>query len=241
VVSEQVDRPAINYSYSEFYGIDSPTFHAIWTGEIRVFNAPKVIDINFDLSWADISLVIDGKEIASWSNSGRIVQHEFRPGVHRIKVEYYNHWHTTGFDTSFTTNTMYSMDKAKALIAPQIDLGTQIIYVGCYKSGDLYNNSTLTLDRTADKVFLLLSSHDSLNWVIENPHNVTITGIAYSSYSTVATVTAEKAVPTFEIAELAYGYSDFSEASADIAYLTGRMPDYAYGAYSLTKTIISVP
>jgi hypothetical protein len=241
VASESVDRPSINYPWSDFHGIDSLNFHAIWTGNLKVFNDPELIDMNFDVSWSDVSLFIDGVEISSWSNSNRIIQHEFSPGVHEIAIEYYNHWHTTGFNVSFTTNTMYTKDEAISLIAPQIDDNTQVIYVGASESGDLHNNSTVTLESTADKVFLFLSSYDSMNWIIENPHAVTITGIAYSSYSTVSTVTADKSIPTFEIEGLAYGYIDFSAASTDIQYLIGRVPDYSYGASSLTQAIISIP
>jgi len=241
VASESVARPSINYSWSDFHGVDSPNFHAVWTGNIEVFNALKAIDINFDVSWSDVSLSVDGVQISSWSNSNRVIQHEFSPGIHEIVIVYYNHWHTTGFNVSFTSNAMYSKNEAIGLIAPQIDGNTQVIYVGCYESGDLYNNTTVTLDHTAGKVFLFLSSYDSLNWVIQNPHNLTITGIAYSSYSTVSTVTADKTVPIFEIAGLAYGYSDFSAPSADINYLIGRGPDYSYGAYGLTQATISIP
>lgn len=241
VASEQVDRPSINYIYSNFHDIDSPSFHAIWSGDIEVFGEPELIDINFDLSWSDVSLFIDDAEISSWSNGDRTIQYEFAPGIHSVTIEYHNNWHTTGFDTSFTTNTMYSKDEAMVLIEPYIDLDTQIIYVGCYESADLYNDSTVTLDGTADKVFLFLSSYDSLNWVIQNPHNVTITGIAYSSSSTAATVTADEMIPTIEIGGIAYGYSDFSRPSADITYLTGRLPDHTYGEYALKDAVISIP
>ena len=241
VTTESVARPSINYSYSDFHGIDSQNFHAIWTGNIEVFDAPKTIDINFEVSWSDVSLLVDGVNIASWSNSNRSFSHEFSPGVHVITIEYYNHWHTTGFDVSFTTNTMYSKDEAKSLIAPQIDNNTKVVYVGCYESADLYNNSTVTLNGTAGKVFLFLSSYSAVNWVINNPNNVAITGIAYSSYSAVSTVTADNAIPTFEIAGFAYGYSDFSAPSADITYLIGRSPDYLNGAYGLTEAIIPGP
>ena len=240
VASESVGRPSINYSYSNFHAIDSLNFHAIWSGNIAV-NAPKVIDINFDVSWSDVSLTIDGVNISSWSNSNRVIQHEFSPGVHEIVIEYFNHWHTTGFNVSFTTNAMYTKTESVSLIAPLVDTNTQIIYVGAYESGDLHNNSTVTLESTASNVFLFLSSYDSMNWVIDNPHGINITGIAYSSYSTVSSVTADMNIPTFEISGLAYGYSDFSAPTADISYLIGRAQDYSFGIYSLTNAIISVP
>ena len=241
VASETVTRPSINYIWSEFHGIDSYNFHATWKGNIEVFNDSKFIDLNFNVSWSDVSLFVDGVEIASWSNSNRIIHHEFSPGVHEIMIEYYNHWHTTGFNVSFTSNSIYSKDEAISLIRPQIDGDTKVIYVGCYESANLYNNSTVTFDSTASKVFLFLSSYASMNWIIQNPHNVTITGIAYSSYGPKSTVSADKNVPTFEIAGIAYGYSDFSAPSADINYIVGMPPDYTYGVYGLTEVLISLP
>jgi hypothetical protein len=241
VASESVARPSINYAYANFNGIDSLNFHATWLGNIEVFDAPRLIDMNFEVSWSDVSFFVDGVAIASWSNSNRTIQHEFSPGIHEIKIEYYNHWHTTGFDVSFTTNATYSKVEAASLIAPQIDASTKIIYVGANESADLYNNSTVTLNSATGKVFLFLTSNRSINWIIQNPGNVTITGIAFSSVSTGATVTAEAAIPQFEIAGLAYGYTDFTAPSADIAFVTGRAPDYLTGAYSLTEAIISIP
>lgn len=240
VASESVVRPSINYSYANFHGIDSPNFHATWTGNLEVFRVPKLIDINFAVSWSDVSLYIDGVGI-TWSNSNRVIQHEFTPGIHEIKIVYDNNWHTTGFDVSFTTNTLYTKAQAATLIAPRIDANTQVIYVGAYESGDLYNSSTVTLENTASKVFLFLSSYNTTNWIINNPHDVTITGIAYSSYTTTSTVTAGRSSPTFEIQGLAYGYSDFSAPITDIQYLIGRVPDYTTGSYALTQTTISVP
>lgn len=241
VASESVARPAINYAFANFHGISSSNFHAIWTGNIEVFDAPQLIDMNFEVNWSDVSLFVDGVAINSWSNSNTIIQHEFSPGIHEVKIEYFNHWNTTGFDVSFTTNTMYSKVEAASIIAPQIDANTKIIYVGAYESADLYNNSTVTLSGVTGKVFLFLTSNDSINWIIQNPANVTITGIAYSSYSTVATVTADTAIPQFEIAGLAYGYTDFTAPSADITSLIGRGPDYLSGAYALTEAVISIP
>jgi len=241
VASEEVDRPAINYAYSDFHGIPSSSFRATWTGTIEVFDEPEIIDLNFDVSWSDVSLFIDGEQTSSWSNGNRTITREFSPGVHEISIEYANNWHTTGFNTSFTTNTAYSKAEAKDLVAPYIDSDTRIVYVGAYESADLYNDTTVTIDSTADRVFLFLSSYDSLNWIIQNPGGVTITGIAYSSYSEVATVTINSAIPTLEIDGLAYGYADFSEPEADIGYLTGRSPDYSYADYALGDTTIEVP
>jgi len=241
IASEEVDRPSINYNLSDFHGIDSNNFHAIWIGNIDVGSAPKLIDINFDVSWSDVTLTIDGTTVSSWSNSNKVIPYTFSPGIHSIEIEYFNNWFTTGFNTSFTTNTMYTKDEAIGLVSPLIDTSTKIVYVGAYESGDLYNNTTVNLASSSNKVFLFLTSYDSLDWVINNPYGVQITGIAYSSYSTVSTVTAGSSVPTYEISGLAYGYSDFTAPSADILYITGRAPDATYGEYSMTSANVAIP
>lgn len=237
--TETVDRPSINYSYADFQGIDSNNFHAIWKGNIVAKDSPLVLDLNFEVSWSDVSLSIDGAPIASWSNNNKIIQHTFAPGVHSIEIEYFNNWHTTNFNTSFTTNTMYTKNEAISPVSSLIDADTKIVYIGAYESGDLYNNSTVMLDDTSSKVFLFLSSYSSFNWIIENPYNVQITGISYSSSSTISTVMADSSIPTYEIDGFAYGYNNFAAPSADILYITGRTPDYTYGEYALTSTTVT--
>ena len=233
--SESVARPSINFN-SYFQGIAPQNFHAIWTGNLEVFGNPKVIDINFDVSWSDVKLYIDGVAISSWSNSNKTIQHEFAPGVHDIVIEYFNNWHTIGFNVSFTTNAMYPITQAPSFIKPLIDADTQIIYVGAYESGNLYNDTTVTLEKTANKVFLFLGSYSAMNWIINNPQGVTITGVAYNSYPPKSTVSLGSASPTFEISGLSYDFS-----VTDIQYLTGRSPDFSTSSYTLTQAVISVP
>lgn len=241
VASECVQRPSINYTYSDFYGINSNNFRAIWSGRLEVPSGPQTVNMNFDVSWSDVTLSVDGVQVSAWSNSLRTISHQFTTGIHDIVVEYHNNWHGAGFNVSFTNHATYSKADAQALIAPLIDSSTQIIYVGDYESGERYNNTTITLQRTASRVFLFLSSYAAQNWIIENPNGVTIAGIAYGSYAPGSTVTYGVSTPGFAIAGLAYGYSNFSGPTADIQYLTGRVPDYTYGAYNLTTATISIP
>jgi hypothetical protein len=239
VGTETVERPAINYAYSDFLGIDSYNFHAIWKGYITVQDTAKSIDINFDVSWSDVSLKIDGKLISSWSNSNKSIAHIFTPGVHSIEIEYFNNWPTTDFNTSFTTNTPYTKDETITPITSLIDTDTKIVYVGAYESGNLYNDTTINLDNTSNKVFLFLSSYDSFRWIIHNPYGVQVSGIAYSSYSGVSDIEADSTIPMFEISDMSYGYNNFSSPSSDILYITGRTPDYTYGEYALTDTTVT--
>ena len=238
VASETVDRPSINYSYSNFHNIDSYNFHAIWDGTIDVPQS-MIIDITFDVSWSDVSLKIDGAVVSAWSNSKRVISHPFSAGQHSVVIEQFNHWHTTGFNTSFTTSPTLTMTEAQAAIAPLIDSATRLIYVGAYESADLHNNTAVSLQGATGKVFLFVSSYDSMKWVIDNANNSNIVGVAYWSNSMASTVSAPTGVPTFEIANFSYGYNNFATVSANIQTLTGRQPDVTFGAYSLSQAIIN--
>ena len=240
VASESVTRPSINYAYSEFNNIDSQNFTATWSGTLEVFSQPKQIEINFYVSWADVSLYIDNVEISSWSNSKKTIQQDLAVGTHEITVTYANHWHTTEFNVSFTDMPVYLKAQVPDYLTPLIDENTQVIYVGAYESGSLYNTSTVTLENTADKVFLFLSSYSSINWIIENPHNVEISGIAYGSYGPGPTIVAGTDVATFEIDNFSYAYNNgFTAPVADIVDMIGTEPDYLYGEYALTQAEIS--
>ena len=243
VASETVKRPTINYSWSDFHGIDANNFRAIWSGRLEVTNTPQTINMNFDVSWSDVSLSIDGSPVNTWSNSNMILPYQFSVGIHDIVIEYINNWHTAGFNVSFTNNANYSMVTAASQIAPLIDSGTKIIYVGDYESGDRYNNTTITLQNTAASVFLFLSSYNAQNWIIDNPNGVTIKGIAYGSYAPGSTVTYDTNIPSFEISGLRYGYdaTTLYAPIADIQSLTGRTPDYTFAAYSPTSVVVTAP
>ena len=238
VTSENVARPSLNYAWSDFHSITSENFNATWTGTLEVISHPKQININFAVSWSDVTLLIDNVEISSWSNSSRTIQQELSVGTHEIVIQYANNWHTVGFNVSFTNNPAYLKAQVADHLASLIDVNTQIIYVGAYESGSLYNTGTVTLDSTASKVFLILSSYSSINWIVENPNNVQISGIAYGGYDPGSTITAEDNVATFEIDDIGYEYSG-SAPNSDIMEMTGSAPDYSYGEYALTQAVIS--
>lgn len=236
VASELAARPSINYTAANFKGIDSTNFNAVWVGNVTISGTDQTIDINFDVNWSDVTLIIDGVEIAVWANTSQTITHLFTVGVHEVKIVYANHWTSTNFNVSFTTNMAYTMATAPAAVQPLIDATTQIIYAGAYESGELYNNITVNLSTTGPKVFLFLSSARSANWIIKNPNNVLITGIAYSSPTKVSTVTSDTTVAQFEVDGFSYGYPpDFTLPIADITTLALRAPDFTCGAYSLTQ------
>jgi len=238
VATETVAQPSINYSYANFSGIDSNNFVAKWTGSIDVTDAPVTLDINFDVSWSDVVLTIDNQEISAWSNSDNTISHQFSIGTHSIVIDYANHWHTTTFNVSISQDPVYTIAQASPYIKNLATGDVQLIYVGAYEPGSLYNTINVDLSNAASKVFLFFSSYDAANWKIINPNNVEIVGVAYDSYGPSATVEATPGIPSFKLSDFRYGYDNFANPSADILQMTGRLPDVTIGAYGLSDAII---
>jgi len=238
VASETVDKPAVNYSYADFHAIDSYSFVATWKGKLEILDVPQLIDFSFDVSRSEVSFSIDGVKTAAWVDSQRVVTRYLQPGLHDIEIHYKNNWHTTTFNVNFSNHRIFEKNELAAKIAPLIDASTQVIYVGAYESANFYNKSMISLDNTATKVFLFVSSYSAIDWRIANPNGVNIAGIVYSGFAPGSSVDAPTSIPTFDLKNLAYGYSDFSAPSADIAAMIGRAPDLAQGEYALS--ILSV-
>jgi hypothetical protein len=240
--TETVARPAINYINSNFKNIPSDKFGATWAGDIEVLSdMPRTIDINFDVSWSDVSLTIDGSVVEAWSNSNKSISYTFSKGTHSIIVEYRNHWHTVGFNASFTNNIEYSTQDAIPLIQNLLVDAPVIVYLGAYEPSNLYNFIQVTLAPSSSSVILFLSSYAAANWIINNPNNVDIKGVVYSAYAPRPVVITNTPIPTIELETLHYGYNDFTAPTQDIITLTGAAPDYVGGQYSLGSVVISIP
>jgi hypothetical protein len=237
-----VNKPSINYGFSDFQNIPSQDFSAEWTGTIEILDDTKIIDFNVALSNSDAEVYVDGELISTWSNNSRTIELDLSTGVHTVKVNYTNNWHTVSFNTSFTPKTLpITIVDAPAKIGSFIDNTVGVVYIGAYEADTIFNESTITLSNTPQKVFLFVSSYSSINWIIDNPNNVEITGIAYSSYSSKSTITAETNIPIVEIDNLSYGYSNFSAPIAEIESIIGRVPDYTGGDYALSSINVVYP
>ena len=242
IASEIVDRPSINYDASDFHNILSEDFHAKWNGTIEVLtDENQTIDINFDVSVSDVILFIDGIEVDSWSDSSKSITYEFTKGLHDIEIEYFNKWHTVGFNTSFTDHIEYTIAEANAQILPMLLSGPKLLYIGAYESADLYNDITVTLSESTSPVILFLSSYHAVNWDIINPHNVDIEGIVYSAYAPRPTFSSDELIPFIELQDLSYGYVDFTNPLADIFLLTGQLPDLYLGEYAMDMIEVPIP
>jgi len=238
IAQEEAPYPSINYVWSELLNIESYNFHAVWEGELEVFDPIKPINANFDVSWSDVSFFLDGDLIQKWSNSNRIIPLTLEKGVHQVRVEYHNHWHTTGFNVSFTNYPKLTVDTAKPEIGPLVLDDTKIVYISSYESDTLYNEVTVTLPEYGGSVMLFLSTYNSINWVINNPNKTKIAGVVLKSYGPGSTLLKGDGVSIYEVTDLSRNYDDFSQARTDIQAITGQSPDYTYGSYGLSEVII---
>ena len=229
VASEKVERPAINYPWSDFHGIRSEDFRGVWTGTIDVAQS-GLIAINADYSWADGKLFIDDVQVPF----GRTHTPTLAVGSHAVRVELDNNWHTTGFNMSFTSNPSYASTDARARIAPTLTPDTKIVEVAIYESDERYNNVGVTLRGAKTPVFLILSSYASVNWVIDNPEGADLRGVAYGAYGPGPTVVVADGTPTYEVSDLRY---DTAGAPA----VAGRAADVRKEEYGLGTVTVTLP
>ncbi|NRB38818.1 MAG: hypothetical protein HRU20_10175 [Pseudomonadales bacterium] len=238
IASEVVAQPAINYIYADWHGIDSYNFYSVWEGPINVTGEAKTIDANFDVSWSDVTLYVDGELILKWSNSNKVIPLTLDVGTHSVRVEYHNHWHTTGFNVSFTDYQQTTVAEASTVLASLVDETTVIAYVGAYESANTYNEVTVTLPEQAEPILLFLSSYAAVNWIIDNPHGTAVAGIGFKSYGPGSTVSEASGAAVYNITDMSREYDTFATVSAEISSMTGREPGYTYGSYSLGEAII---
>ncbi len=231
VASETVDRVAINYAWSDFHEISSESFRASWKGELAVLK-DQTLNFNFDASWSEVVLRIDGVETAKWRDSSKVLPLLLMKGTHVIEVDYINHWHTTSFNMSITQNNSYDKQTVRSALAPLMDSDTRLVIFGAYESGNRYNDLKVILSGEKTPVFLVLVSFNAVHWIIDNPNNIPIAGIIYNSTHSSSTIEADSFVPKFEVKDLANEYENFPQSSADMKELFGRGPTKTIGAYS---------
>ena len=230
VASEIVARPAINYAWSDLYGIPSEDFRGVWKGTINVTQPCTIVDINADYSWADGKLLIDDIAVPFAPRMRQILA----IGRHSVRVELNNHWHTTEFNLSFTANSVLTIPEAKAKLSGALSADTKIVNIDTYESGDRYNTVRVSLAATKTPVFLVLASHRAISWVIDNPEKVDIKGIAYGSVAPGPTVTVPSPIPTYQVQGIGY-------TQTDPVGITGRGADASKSAYSMSSAAIVVP
>jgi hypothetical protein len=236
ITEEVTTHPAIQYAWSDFNNIDSYNFFATWEGQIVVTNE-STISANFDVSWSNVSFYVDDELIDQWANSNKMIPLNLEVGIHDIRIEYHNHWHTVGFNVSFTDYPTVSIDEAAEIIPELLTDDTKIVYVGAYESSGLYNDTVIELPETDYPVLLVLSSYSAINWTLDN-ENTNVVGVLVSSYGPGASVIGSQELEIYNVNRLDYAYEEFDTVGAQIKQITGRLPDLNFGEYSLSVVTI---
>ena len=172
VASETVSHIAINYPYETFHNINAEKFAALWVGNITV-PTDTLMDMQYNLSWADLRIRVDGKIVHE--RTVKDGQNDHNPadrfdlllskGKHQIEVEYINHWHTVGFALHPQPKQLNAPDsEAQALVG---NPNYAVIRAEVYESSKLDSSLKTALPSSGKPVVLLLKSHDSVFWQIE--------------------------------------------------------------------------
>lgn len=172
VASETVPHIAINYPYETFHNINAEKFAALWVGNITV-PTDTLMDMQYDLSQADLRIRVDGKIVHE--RTVKDGQNDHNPadrfdlllskGKHQIEVEYINHWHTVGFALHPQPKQLAAPDsEAQALVN---NPNYAVIRAEVYESSKLDSSLKTALPSSDKPVVLLLKSHDSVFWQIE--------------------------------------------------------------------------
>lgn len=131
--TEIVDRPAMNYAWSDFKNIKSEDFAAYYFGSFK-FEKTTVKEISVSQSWADTKIYIDEFLVFDGKNNNQSFVYEFTPGTHTMEVEYQNNWHTVGFsvqilDTQQTYNLQQSADLVNKNLSDYNLFGTRPVKI----------------------------------------------------------------------------------------------------------------
>jgi len=230
--TETVTRPSINYPWANEFGIDSYNLYATWEGEVEINEATE-INASFDVSWSDVAFYIDDVLVSKWANSNKIIPLNLAMGTHTIRIEYHNHWHTTGFNVSFTN---YKRTGVTQDLSAMISDSAQINYLSAYSiatsaSRSKYNEVQITLPQSSRPQVLFLSSYAAINWVIHNPYNTKLEGVVFKSFAPGSTVS------NTDNAFILYApdFASYSEAltvgTENILSMTGKTADYLYSEH----------
>lgn len=240
-LTETVKRPSINYSWSKFHDIDAYNFYGTWEGEIDVPEDGHAFNVNFDVSWSDVQFYVNGELISEWENSQKSIPMELAKGTHKVNIELHNHWHTAGFNVSFTDYIRLDDRSELRSIASTDFEATEALYAGVYEASssgpdDVYNEIRLTLPETSSGLVLYLGSYHAINWVISNPGEVEIVGVILSSYAPGSTISTFSGVSDFPVYELPH-FSGNYKSSVGFESLIGKEFDYVFTDYSTSAVV----
>lgn len=220
IAEDVVDEISINYSYSDFHGIDSQDFGAHWVGQFEFEEGNQVISIS--QSWSQTELYIDDELVYS-GGSDKELGHYFTAGTHKIEVVYENNWHTTTFQLTISDEVRdYTLSELTNELAGVVSGETQVYFAGVYDSSRMDNSVDVTLKSTTAPVVLFLNSYDAVKWVLTNPNNVNIEAVIYQSYTPGARVEVPEGIQVYKCSDYAGSYT---YENTRIEELTGKECD----------------
>lgn len=242
VATEQVERPALQYAYNEFKNIPAQNLHATWEADFNLGNKNIKLPINFDLSWSDVEVFLDGKSVKKSSNSIEKIELDIPAGNHTLKIDYHNNWQTVGFNTSFINYTEVTKSQAKNVMSKLMTKDTKVAYIGAYEPKNRYNKINLKVTDKTQPTVLFLGSYSSANWHIEEADYLNLQAIVVTSCNPSSTINGLNIdVPIFNITDMKCNASNDNELQSvqpDIQEVTGAKADYMYAEYALDEAVV---
>ncbi|MBU2985238.1 hypothetical protein KO528_07735 [Saccharophagus degradans] len=238
IASEKVDRISIHYPWSDFHNINSRSFRAVWEGEIDGGDEGKNVTMSFYDSHASRSVYLDGKKITGWSNSNKHTSEFVEPGIHKLRLEFANGWHTTNFTASFDNYPTVEKNELKNIFKDTVDPLAKVAYIGAYESGDIYNRVTISVPKLKHPIIIFLSSNNGINWIIDNPHKTNVSHVVIRHRGGTSITNNQENTKTFYLNRFRGSYKNYSATASEIRDITGLAVSYTYGEYSLTNVTI---
>lgn len=233
IATEEVKKASVQYIYNDFKGIPSEDFGAFYIGEFY-FEAGNY-DFNIAKSWSDVRVYIDGKLV--YLNDGFKVTKAMTKGKHTIEIEYLNNWHTTNFAFSFNPSKSDKNELPVSALVQDYWGTADFVDINIYEPDSFKNEIQLTLDNYDKPIVLFLRSYNTVNWVINNPHQVKIDKVILGSYYTTSTVESSTGTPLPHdfVSGFWYTSTDPKQIKEPGIY---DWADYQYFGYDADKIII---
>lgn len=223
VFRETVPNISINYAYDYFQGLDSQKFMGLWIGK-KTFEQDTPMSLQFDFSWAQLRIWVDGKIIFSQRHGEngtpqeQTLDYTFTRGEHTIEVEYINHWHTTNFALNFIPQQTIETSRTMGEKIRQANYS--VVRAEVYESAKLNNHLKVQIPNTSKPTVLLLSSHRKVFWEVESNPNLAMIVIQDKT----GEVKADSYVPVIRVEDIPhlpveakfYIYDTKDDISADM-------------------------
>jgi hypothetical protein len=198
VFQEMTNSIAINYAWSEFHNIPSPSFAGYWVGRVK-FDAPATKQISVSQSWSKSRIYIDGQLARKHDNENGSFTHKFTAGEHFIEVEYSNNWHTVEYKVTLEDVVAFSTEQEVAAYLRQNKLqSSAVYYVGLYESSAPDLSVSVAVPETTAPTVLWLDSYSPIDWNITGL-DAKLSTIIISSYSPGSRISTAEAGHVFRL------------------------------------------